>query len=106
MPVSLLPDIAQKTAYTQIKGNIHRYILSTSSPLCNIQELRYRQNKTRYQISRIGYKCTFDYFDNLIPSIVLPISQVPDIAQKATCTQNEPRLIAIGKIKQKQHKTL
>ena len=90
MPVSPLPDIAQKTGYTQMKGKIHSYFLSTSSPLCNIREPRYRQNKTGYQISRIGYKCSFDYFYNLILSIVLPISQLPDIAQKATCTQNEP----------------
>ena len=30
----------------------------------------------------------FDYFDNLIPSIVLLISQLPDITQKTTCTKN------------------
>ena len=30
----------------------------------------------------------FDYFDNLIPGIVLPLSQLPDIAQKTTYTQN------------------
>ena len=73
-----------------MKGKIHNYVLSTSSPLYNIREPRCRQNKAGYQISRIGYKCTFDSFDNLILSIVLPISQLPDIAQKATCTQNEP----------------
>ena len=32
----------------------------------------------------------FDYLANLIPCIVLPISRLPDIAQKTTCTQNVP----------------
>ena len=30
----------------------------------------------------------FDYLDNLIPSILLLISQLPDITQKTTCTKN------------------
>ena len=55
LPVSRLLDIAQKTACTQMKGNIYRYILSTSSLLCNIGKLRFKQNNMGYQILRIGY---------------------------------------------------
>ena len=50
VPVSTLPYIAQKTAYTQIKGNIHRYVLSTSRFLCDIREPRYNKIKMGYQI--------------------------------------------------------
>ena len=70
-----------------MKGNIHRYVLSKSSPLCIIGESRYRQNNMGYDILRIGYFSIFDYFDNLIVLIVLPISQLLDIAQKTICTQ-------------------
>ena len=83
------PDIAQKTACTQIKGDILGYVLRTSSCLCNIGEPRYRQNNTGYHILRMGYYSTFGYLDNMIPCFVLPISRLPDIAQKTTCTQNE-----------------
>ena len=38
LPISRLPDIAEKTAYAQMKGNICRYVLSTSSPLFDIGE--------------------------------------------------------------------
>ena len=55
LPISWLPDIAEMTACTQMKGNIRRYILSTSSPLFDIGEPRYRRNNTGYQILRIGY---------------------------------------------------
>ena len=48
------------------------------------------QNITRYQILRKVYYSIFDYIDNLIPCIVLPLSQLPDIAQKTNCTQNVP----------------
>ena len=50
LPISRLPDFAEKTACTQIKGGIRRYILSTSIPLWNIREPSYRQNNTGYQI--------------------------------------------------------
>ena len=36
LPVSRLPNVAEKTACTQMKGEIPRYVLSTSSPLCDI----------------------------------------------------------------------
>ena len=36
-----------------LNGDIHRYVLSTSSFLCDIGEPRYKQNKMGYQISRI-----------------------------------------------------
>ena len=88
LPVSRLPNLAQIAACTQIKGDIHRYVSSTSSPLCDIGEPRYRQNNTGYKILRIEYLSIFDYLDNLIPCIVLPIPQLPDIAQRTTCTQN------------------
>ena len=61
---------------SQIKGDIHRYVMGTSIILWDIGKLRYRQ---------WGAK-----LDNLIPSIVLLISQLPNIAQKTTCTQNVP----------------
>ena len=50
LPIPWLPDFAEKTACAQMKGDIRRYALSTSSPLCNIREPRYRQNNTGYQI--------------------------------------------------------
>ena len=36
LPVSRLPNFAEKTACTQIKGEIPRYVLSKISPLCDI----------------------------------------------------------------------
>ena len=50
LPISRHPNFAEKTAYTQMKGDIRRYVLSTSSPMCNIREPRYRLNKKGYQI--------------------------------------------------------
>ena len=38
-----------------MKGDIHSFVLSTRSFLCEIGEPRYMQNKVRYQIKRIGY---------------------------------------------------
>ena len=88
MPISQLPNIAQKTACTQnVPMNVTSH-LSTNSLLCNIGEPRYRQNNTGYQILRIGYYSIFDYLDKLIPCIVLSISWPPDIPQKTNCTQN------------------
>ena len=85
LPVSWLPDIAKKTACDQLKGYIHRYVLSTSSLLCDIGE-----PAKQYRVSdfKIGYQFIFNYLDNLIPCIVLPKSRLPNVAQKTTCTQN------------------
>ena len=88
MPVSRLNDIAGKTACTQMKVDIDRYILCTSSPLCGIREPRYGQNNKGYQILRIGYQSIFDYHDSLIACIVMPKSRLHDVAQKTTWTQN------------------
>ena len=55
LPVSRLPNIAQISTCTQIKGDINRYVLSTSSCPCDIGGLRYRQINTGYKILRIGY---------------------------------------------------
>ena len=42
-----------------MKGNIHRYVLSTISFLCDIGEPRYRQNNTGYQnIKIVNYRLT------------------------------------------------
>ena len=54
LPISRLPNFAEKTAYTQMKGDIRRYVLSTSSPMGDIGEPRYRLNNKGYQILRIG----------------------------------------------------
>ena len=88
--ISRLPDTAQRSVITQ---NVPIYVtfhLTTSSLLCNIMEPRYRQNSTGFQILRIRYQSIFDFLDNLIPCIVLPISRLPDIEQKTICTQNVP----------------
>ena len=90
MSISQLPNIAQRTACTQNVPMDVTFQLSTSSLLCNIKELRYRQNNRGYQHLGIRYEAKFDYFDNLIPSNILPKSQLPNIAQKTTCTQNVP----------------
>ena len=55
LPVSRLHDIAEKTACSQMKGDINRYVLSNDRPLCSIREPRYVQNSTGYHILRIGY---------------------------------------------------
>ena len=60
LPVSRLHDIAEKTACSQMKGDINRYVLSNDRPLCGIGEPRYVQNSTGYHILRIGY-CTENY---------------------------------------------
>ena len=53
LPVSRLHDIAEKTACSQMTGDINRYVLSNDRPLCGIGELRYVQNKMGYQVRRI-----------------------------------------------------
>ena len=54
LPISRLPNFAEKTAYTQMNCDIHRYVLSTSSPMGDIGEPRYRLNNIGYQILQIG----------------------------------------------------
>ena len=88
LPISRLPNFAEKTAYTQMKGDIRRYVLSTSSHMGDIGEPRYRLNNKGYQILWKGYWSILDYLDSLIPQIVLPKSWLPDVAQKTTCNQN------------------
>ena len=90
MSISQLPNIAQRTACTQNVPMDVTFHLSTSSLLGNIEETRYRQNNTEHQLLRIGYSAKIDYFDNLILSNVFSKSQLPDITQKTTCTQNVP----------------
>ena len=46
-------NIVKSWDISQMKGDIHSYVLSTSSFLCDIGELRFRQNNTRYQIIKI-----------------------------------------------------
>ena len=55
LPVFPLLNIVENTACTQMKGDIRRYVLSTSNPMCDIGEPRYRLNNKGYQILRIGY---------------------------------------------------
>ena len=49
----------------QMKGDIHSFVLSTSSLLYDIGEPRYKQNKTGYQILRIRYLSIFDNLEYL-----------------------------------------
>ena len=90
LPVSRFHDIAEKTACTQMKGDINRSVLSTSSPLCGFWEPKYRKNNKVHLILRLGYQSIFDYFDDRLPSTDSPISQLPYIAQKTSCTKNVP----------------
>ena len=90
LPISWLPDIVWRTACTQNVPMDVTFHLSTSSLLCNIWKPRYRQNNTGYPILSIGFQSIFDNLNNPIPCIVLPISWLPDISQKTTCTQNVP----------------
>ena len=55
LPIARLPNFAERTACTQMKGDIRGYVLSTISPICDIWEPRYRLNNKGYQILRIGY---------------------------------------------------
>ena len=73
---------------SQIKGDIYRYVLSTNSFLCDIGESRYSHNNIGYHIIKIVKYRLIPNSQNLIPCIVLPVSQLPNIAQKTT--QNVP----------------
>ena len=48
--VSRPTNVTEKTAFTQMKGGIPRYVFSTRSPLCNIGEPRYMKNNAEYII--------------------------------------------------------
>ena len=60
-----------------MKGDIHSFILSTSSFLCDIGKPRYRQNKIGYQLIKIVKYRLIPYSLNMIPFIVLPVSRLP-----------------------------
>ena len=45
--------ILESCDISQMKGDIHKYVLSTNSFLCDIGELRYSLNNTGYQIAKI-----------------------------------------------------
>ena len=84
----------ESSEISQNKGDVHRYVLSTISFLSDIGELRYRQNNTGYQIiKKVKYRLIF-YSWNLIPHIVLPISQLLNIVQSTVCIQNVPMNIS------------
>ena len=51
--ISPATSILEHSDIFHLKGDIHSFILSTSSFLCNIGEPRYEENKMVYQISRI-----------------------------------------------------
>ena len=46
-------NIVKNWDISQMKGDIHSYVLSTSSFLCEIGKLRYRQSNIGYQIIKI-----------------------------------------------------
>ena len=48
--ISKAKSCVRKLDISQLKGDIHRYVLSTSSFLCDIGEMRYQQNNGGYQI--------------------------------------------------------
>ena len=70
-----------------MKGDVHRYVLSTISFLCDIWKSRYRQNNTGYQNIKIVKYRLIPYSINMIPCIVLPVSRLLDIPEKTACTQ-------------------
>ena len=70
-----------------MKGDIHSYVLSTSSFLCEIGKLRYRQSNIGYQIIKIVKYRLIPYSQNMIPFIVLPISRLLNFADRTVCTQ-------------------
>ena len=53
LPISRLPNFAERTACTQMKGDNLSYVFSTSGFLCDIGEPRFRQNNTGYQAIKI-----------------------------------------------------
>ena len=70
-----------------MKGDIHSYVFSTSSFLCDIRKLRYRQNNIGYQIIKIVNYRLIPYSWNMMPCIVLPVSRPPNVTEKTACTQ-------------------
>ena len=55
LSISRLPGMTPRTACTQNIPMDVTFYLSTRHLLCNIEELRYRQNNRGYQLLRIGY---------------------------------------------------
>ena len=51
--ISPATSILEHSDIFHLKGDIHSFVLSTSSFLCNIGEPRYEENKMVYHISRI-----------------------------------------------------
>ena len=82
LPISRLPNIAQRTACTQNVPINVTFHLSTNSLLCIIEEPSYRQNNKGYQILRKGYQYTFDHFDNLIPVLFCLYLSSPILLRK------------------------
>ena len=70
-----------------MKGDIHSYVLNTSSFLCDIREPRFMKNNTGYKTIKIVKYRLIPYFRNMIPCIVLPVSRLPDIPEKTAYTQ-------------------
>ena len=70
-----------------MKGDIHSYVFSTSSFLCDIRKLRYRQNKIGYQIIKIVNNRLIPYSWNMMPCIVLLVSRPTNVTEKTACTQ-------------------
>ena len=55
--MSLATSNLESSDVSQIKGDIHRYVLSTINFLCDIGEPKYRQNNTGYQnIKIVNYR--------------------------------------------------
>ena len=75
-------------ACIQMKGDINMVCFEYKQSSVQYRESRYRQNNKGYQILRKGCKSILDYLDSLIPYIASSKSQLPNFAQKTTCTQN------------------
>ena len=99
-----------------MKGDIHSYVFSTSSFLCDIRKLRYRQNKIGYQIIKIVNNRLIPYSWNMMPCIVLLVSWPTNVTEKTACTQMKggiPRyvfsisspLCDIGELRYRQNNT-
>ena len=74
-----------------MKGDIYSYVLNTNSFLCVIREWRFMPHNTGYKTIKIVKYRLITYSQNLILCIVLPISRLPDIAQRTICIKNVPR---------------
>ena len=81
--ISQYVNIVKSWDISHMKGDIHSYVLSTSSFLCDIGEPRLGQNNIGYQTIKI-------IKDRLRPGIVLPVSRLPDTTQSTACSKNLP----------------